>query len=100
MIGNTNLWNVTLETSMRAREMNAEKITVSMPRDLVQYADLRATTLGISRSQVIGQAVARLRRQDQDQLAEEGYRFYAAESSEFAAISLPATSEALHPTSG
>lgn len=85
---------------MTARETLTEKITVSMPRDLVQYADRRAKTLGVSRSQIIGQAVARLRLQDQDELAREGYLFFAAEASEFAAASLPATSEALNLSNG
>jgi len=80
---------------MPSRAAKAEKITVSMPMDLVRYANQRAITLGISRSQVIGQAVADLRSQDQAQLAQEGYLFYATESAEFARVSLRVTSDAL-----
>lgn len=85
---------------MPTRPTFTEKITVSMPKDLVQYADRRATTLGISRSQVIGQAVAELRSQDQEQRAREGYLFYAAELAGFAAASLRAASEALDADGG
>jgi metal-responsive CopG/Arc/MetJ family transcriptional regulator len=85
---------------MPTRPAFTEKITVSMPKDLVQYADRRATTLGISRSQVIGQAVAELRSQEQEQLAREGYLFYAAELEGFAAASLRAASEALDADGG
>jgi hypothetical protein len=42
--------------------------------------------------------VAEQRAHEAEQLAREGYTFYARESEEFAAISLPAVSEALdHP---
>ena len=77
-----------------------EKITVSLPKDLVRYADQRATALGVSRSQVIGQAVAGLRAQDKEQLAQEGYLFYAAEAEEFAILSQRAVSEALERANG
>jgi len=85
---------------MTPRSPTTEKIKVSLPSDLVRYADQRATALGISRSQVIGQAVATLQAQDKDQLAQEGYQFYAAEAVEFAMVSQWAVSEALERARG
>ena len=77
-----------------------EKITVSLPKELIQYAVQRAAELGTSRSQLIGRAIAVLRAQEEEALAREGYGFYAAESDEFAAAILPAVSEAIVRTDG
>jgi metal-responsive CopG/Arc/MetJ family transcriptional regulator len=75
------------EVSVSPRASPRAKITVSLPQYLVRYVDERATALGISRSQVIGQAVAKLQTQEKEQLAQEGYLFYAAEAAEFAGAS-------------
>ena len=80
---------------MAPRVSEVEKVTVSLPRQLVRYADLRAAELGTSRSQIIGHALAELESRERDDLAREGYGFYAAESEEFAAASGKASSEAL-----
>lgn len=72
-----------------------EKITISLPRDLVRYADKKAAELGTSRSQVIAQALADKEEREEEALAAEGYGFYADEAREFAASSLNASSEAL-----
>jgi hypothetical protein len=72
-----------------------EKITVSLPTELVRYADQRAAALGITRSQFIGQAMVGLRAQEEEQLAREGYLFYADESCDFAAVALAAVWEAI-----
>ena len=72
-----------------------EKVTVSLPRHLVRYADLRAAELGISRSRIIGRALSELEARERDELAREGYVFYAAEAEEFAAATAKAVSEVL-----
>lgn len=78
---------------MARRVLNVEKITLSLPRDLVHYADKRAAQLATSRSQVVSDALAERRAREEEELAREGYAYYAAESEEFAAISAKAVSE-------
>jgi len=80
---------------MARRRLSVEKVTVSLPGDLVRYADQRAVRLGTSRSEVITQAVAERRARDEEEAAREGYRFYAAEAEEFAAASLESVGEAI-----
>jgi len=80
---------------MARRTLELEKVTLSLPRELVRYADARAQELETSRSQVIGEALAERRAREEDELAREGYAFYADESAEFAAASIGAVSEAL-----
>ncbi|MBI4494760.1 MAG: ribbon-helix-helix protein, CopG family [Chloroflexi bacterium] len=80
---------------MASRAREVEKVTVSLPAELVRYADQRAAELGTSRSQVISRALAELQAREQDATAREGYAFYARESQEFAAASLQAVSEAI-----
>lgn len=70
------------------------KITISLPQDLVEYADRAALQAGISRSQVISQALSEAKARVERRLAEEGYRFYAGESVEFATASALAVAEA------
>lgn len=74
-------------TSMR-------KITITLPQDLVEFADHTAHQAASSRSKVISQALAEARARDERRLAEEGYRFYASESVEFAQSSAQAVAEA------
>lgn len=71
------------------------KITISLPGNLLEYADRRASRTRLSRSQVIGEALAEAQAQEQARLAVEGYRFYAGEASEFAEASAGAVAEAL-----
>lgn len=71
------------------------KVSISLPGDLLAYADRRASRLRVSRSQVISQALAEAQDVEQAQLAAEGNRFYATESAEFAAASAPAVAEAI-----
>ena len=80
---------------MTVQQSGTHKITISLPADLVEYADRRAREQGTSRSQVIGQALADLQAQEEEQLAAEGYRFYAQEAADFAAASATAVEEAL-----
>lgn len=74
---------------------NAAKITISLPDNLVDYATAKAARQGISRSQVIAEALAQQQDRERAELAGEGYRFYADEARVFAEASLPVTSEAL-----
>jgi metal-responsive CopG/Arc/MetJ family transcriptional regulator len=83
------------EINMARRTLELEKVTLSLPRELVRYADARAQELATSRSQVISEALAERRAREEDELAREGYAFYAAESTAFAASSISAFSEAL-----
>lgn len=75
--------------------LSKEKVTVSLPRDLVRYADKKAAESARSRSQLVAEALAEKKAREEDELASEGYRFYARESKEFADSSLGAVSEAL-----
>lgn len=70
------------------------KITISLPKELVVFADDRATELSTSRSQVISMALAEAKKREDEQLAAAGYRFYAQEASEFASATHRAIAEA------
>ena len=73
-----------------------QKVTISLPSELLAYADAQAKSLQTSRSQVISDALAERKAAEEAALAVEGYRFYAAEACEFAASSAAATAEAWH----
>jgi hypothetical protein len=83
------------EKRMARRTLDLEKVTLSLPHELVRYADARAAELAISRSQIVGEALAERRAREQDELAREGYAFYAREAEEFATASAQAVLEAL-----
>jgi len=76
------------------QSISTRKITISLPQDLVEFADRAAHQADISRSQVISQALAEAKARNERRLAEEGYRFYAGESVEFAQASARAVAEA------
>ncbi len=71
------------------------KITISVPADLLAYADAQARRLKTSRSQFISQALAQLKASAEARLGAEGYRFYAVEAGAFAEASAHAVAEAL-----
>jgi metal-responsive CopG/Arc/MetJ family transcriptional regulator len=71
------------------------KVTVSLPRDLVTFADAQAQERHASRSQVIAAALRQAQAADEERLAAEGYLFYAQEATEFAAASMIAITEVL-----
>lgn len=71
-----------------------QRISISIPEELVKYADQRAEELSTSRSQVIVMALSKVKSSQEEQLAAEGYRYYAAEAGEFAAASGEAVAEA------
>ena len=70
------------------------KITISLPEELVEFADHQAKAFNTSRSQVIGMALATVKSGQEERLAADGYRFYANEAGEFAAASGEAVAEA------
>lgn len=80
---------------MAIRAARMRKVTITLPEELVAYADRRAAELGTNRSQVIGQAMATLILSEEEALAVEGYRFYAAEAEAFATVGGVAAAEAI-----
>jgi metal-responsive CopG/Arc/MetJ family transcriptional regulator len=70
-----------------------QKVTVSLPEDLIVFADTKATQQGISRSKFIAELLAEYKLREEDLLAAEGYQFYAQEAEEFAAASQQAVAE-------
>ena len=79
---------------MTMQSTAVRKITISLPGELVQFADQVARQAKTSRSQIISQLLAEERLREQEQLAAEGYRFYAQEAAEFAEASAVAAAEA------
>lgn len=71
------------------------KVTISLPDNLVEFADREAIRLSTSRSQVIARALSQIQAEHEERLAAEGYRFYAQEAREFARASATAVAEAL-----
>lgn len=74
----------------------AHKITISVPADLLVYADEQARRTRTSRSQFISQALAQFQANEEERLAAEGYRFYANEASVFSEFSANAVAEVLN----
>ena len=79
---------------MSVEATSVRKITISLPDNLVEFADREAARLRISRSRVIAQALADIKAEEEARLAAEGYRFYAQETSQFAEASAAAIAEA------
>ena len=75
------------------------KVTISLPSHLLQYASRKAAAQGTSRSQWIAEVIAQTAAVERNKLAAEGYRFYAQEAEDFAAASLSAASEAMQSCS-
>ena len=76
-------------------EATSRKVTISLPHNLVEFADREAARLNISRSRVIARALSEIKAEEEERLAAEGYRFYAQEASEFAEVSARAVAESL-----
>jgi metal-responsive CopG/Arc/MetJ family transcriptional regulator len=76
-------------------EVETKKVTVSMPKELLVFADRMAEALDLSRSGFIASTLEQAREREREQLAAEGYQFYSSESSEFAAASESAVAEAM-----
>ncbi len=79
---------------MRRDSGPMQKITISLPTDLVDFADEKARLTGTSRSQVISECLASVHKTAEESLAAEGYRYLAEEAREFAETSAGATAEA------
>ncbi len=72
------------------------KITISLPGELVAFADWQAQQNNTSRSQFISRLLSQFKAAEEERLAAEGYQFYAQEAAEFAAATAIATAEALN----
>ena len=80
---------------MAAETGSVRKVTISLPGDLVDFADHEAARLNISRSRLIARVLAEIKAAREERLAAEGYRFYAQEATDFAEASAGAVAEAL-----
>jgi hypothetical protein len=69
------------------------KVTVTVPEELLEFADEVAEERGESRSGVFAEALAALRVAERERLLAEGYRFYADVDRELAEEGLEATVE-------
>lgn len=74
-------------------EKQTRKVTISLPGDLVAFADQQARQQSTSRSRVIAEILAHFKAQEEERLAAEGYQFYAQEALEFAKVSERASAE-------
>ena len=73
--------------------MAKQRVTVTLPDDVAEYADDVARRTGRSRSAVVAQAIKDLRRADIERLLAEGYQALAEESQRFATEALPLAAE-------
>lgn len=71
------------------------KLTISLPRDLISFADKLSKERNTSRSRVIASALRELaQKRDREQMV-EGYKAMAEQNREFAARALPLANEIL-----
>lgn len=70
------------------------KITLSLPAELIAFADSKALESKTNRSHLIGEMLRELKERERDALAREGYRFFAQGNAEFAEASASAVAEA------
>lgn len=61
-----------------------QKVTISLPQELIVFADMKANERGVSRSKVIADLLTEYKLTEADALSAEGYQFYAEESTNFA----------------
>lgn len=71
------------------------KVTLTLDRDLVALADAKAAERQTTRNRVLREILAEWRLREREELAREGYEFYADGAREFAEASSKATAEAL-----
>ena len=71
---------------MSVQATPVRKITISLPDNLVEFADREAARLSISRSRLIAQALSEIKAKEEERHAAEGYRFYAQEASALSEI--------------
>ncbi|MGH2350689.1 MAG: DUF6364 family protein [Chloroflexota bacterium] len=72
-----------------------EKVTLSLPKDLVVFADAEAAQQGTNRSRIVAELLAQERQRRRDALAAEGYQFYSSEAREWAGLTQTAVAEAV-----
>jgi metal-responsive CopG/Arc/MetJ family transcriptional regulator len=75
-------------------ESTHKKVTVSLQKELVAYADEIARKSRTTRSGVIADLLVERRARERAELAREGYRFYGGEASEFDVAAGGAVAEA------
>ena len=71
------------------------KVTISLPDELVAFADREADRMEMSRSAMIARVLRRAKAEIEEALAAEGYGYYAEESREFSEASAGSVAEAL-----
>jgi metal-responsive CopG/Arc/MetJ family transcriptional regulator len=79
---------------MSASHASVRKITISVPAELVDFADEQAQQAQTSRSAFITEMLAQLKAEAERRLAAEGYRYYAQEACAFADATERAVAEA------
>jgi len=74
---------------------DTKKVTISMPQELLVFADRMADALGLTRSGFISEMLQKARERELERLAAEGYQYFSSEAGEFAAASEAAVAEAM-----
>ena len=74
-----------------------EKLTISLPKSLILFADEVANEKNISRSKVVSNCLREFAQKRTIKLMEEGYKAMAKEHEQFAEISAEAASEVVPP---
>jgi len=72
-----------------------KKVTISVPEELLAFADRMAKKTGATRSGFISSVLNEVRERDVERLAAEGYRYYGSEAQKFATLSGYAVAEAI-----
>ncbi len=73
------------------------KLTISLPQNLLSFADEVASEEKISRSKVVSNCLSEFAKKRKIELMEEGYKAMAKEHELFAEISAKAASEVVPP---
>jgi len=71
------------------------KLTISLPRDLILFADELASEMQVSRSKVISSCLRELADKRLREQMEEGYKAMAGENQQFAGVAMDLVSEIL-----
>lgn len=74
-----------------------KKVGISLPKNLISFADEIASKENISRSKVVSNCLKEYARKHTIELMEEGYKVMAKEHEQFAKISAEAASEVIPP---
>jgi len=71
------------------------RVRITLPVPLVEYLDVRAQELGLSRGELLARVLTDYACAERDRAAGEGYEFYADESRDFACCCLKPSSEVI-----